>query len=102
MLKLAKGNLQPSLRAFYGYSTRLSYADRLQGTGEFTDVPIGFVRSTGEIVNTRVEQREVISALPIADQLGINDGHNFGIQLSIPIFNAFGAKNNVKKARLTF
>ena len=31
------------LSAFYGYSTRLSYADRLQGTGVFNDVPIGFV-----------------------------------------------------------
>jgi outer membrane protein len=99
-LKLAKGSLQPSLRAFYGYSSRLSYADRLQGTGEFTDVPIGFVSSTGEIVNTRVEGREVVAPLPIADQLGLNDGHNFGIQLSIPIFNAFGAKNNVKRSKI--
>ena len=84
--------MQPRLSAFYGYSTRLSYADRLRGTGEFTDVPIGFVRSTGEVVNTRVEEREVVAPLPIADQLGLNDGHNFGIQLSIPIFNAFSAK----------
>jgi len=99
-LELAKGGLQPSLRAFYGYSTRLSYADRLQGTGEFTDVPIGFVRSTGEVVNTRVEGREIVAPLPIADQLGMNDGHNFGIQLSIPIFNAFGAKNNVKRSKI--
>lgn len=99
-LKLAKGGLQPSLRAFYSYSTRLSYADRIRGTGEFNDVPIGFVRSTGEVVNTRVEGREVIDPLPIADQLGLNDGHNFGIQLSIPIFNAFGAKNNVKRNKI--
>ena len=99
-LKLAKGGLQPTLRAFYGYSTRLSYADRLQGTGEFTDVPIGFVRSTGEVVNTRVEGREIVDPLPIADQLGLNDGHNFGIQLSIPIFNAFAAKNNVKRSKI--
>ncbi len=99
-LKLAKGGLQPTLRAFYGYSTRLSYADRLQGTGAFTDVPIGFVRSTGEVVNTRVEGREIVDPLPIADQLGLNDGHNFGIQLSIPIFNAFAAKNNVKRSKI--
>lgn len=99
-LKLAKGTLQPSLRAFYGYSTRLSYADRIQGTGEFTDVPIGFVRGSGEVVNTRVEGREIVDPLPIADQLGLNDGHNFGIQLNIPIFNAFGAKNNVKRNKI--
>ena len=99
-IALAKGNMQPRLSAFYGYSTRLSYADRLRGTGEFTDVPIGFVRSTGEVVNTRVEEREVVAPLPIADQLGLNDGHNFGIQLSIPIFNAFSAKNNLKRSRI--
>ena len=99
-IALAKGSLQPRLSAFYGYSTRLSYADRLQGTGEFTDVPIGFVRSTGEVVNTRVEGREVVAPLPIADQLGLNDGHNFGIQLSIPIFNAFSAKNNLRRSKI--
>ena len=55
-IALAKGNLQPRLSAFYGYSTRLSYADRLQGTGVFNDVPIGFVRSTGEVVNTRIRR----------------------------------------------
>lgn len=99
-VELAKGSLQPSLRAFYGYSSRLSYADRFSGTGEFSDVPIGFVSSTGEIVNTRIEQREVVGPLPIIDQLGQNDGHNFGIQLNIPIFNAFAAKNNVKRSQI--
>ena len=99
-VKLSKANLQPSISAFYGYSTRLSYADRLAGTGEFSEVPIGFVRSTGEVVNTRVEQREVIGPQAVADQLGQNDGHNFGIALNIPIFNGFLAKNNVKKSKL--
>lgn len=38
--------------------------------------------------------------MPIADQLGINDGHNFGIQLSIPIFNGLSAKSNVKRNKV--
>ena len=97
-VKLSKANLQPSISAFYGYSTRLSYADRLAGTGEFSEVPIGFVRSTGEVVNTRVEQREVIGPQAIADQLGQNDGHNFGIALNIPIFNGFWRKTTSRKA----
>ena len=45
-VELAKGTLQPSLSAFYGYNTRVSYADRVTGDGNFTDVPIGFVSST--------------------------------------------------------
>ena len=46
---LAKGTLQPSLTAFYGYSTRLSYSDRTEGTGEFIEFPIGYVGSTSSL-----------------------------------------------------
>lgn len=99
-VKLAKGNLQPSLSAFYGYSTRLSYGDRLEGSGEYSQVPIGIVDATGQRVVRSVEGTRVRGPLPIADQLGMNDGHNFGIQLNIPIFNAFGAKNNYKKSKV--
>ena len=99
-VKLAKGSLQPSLSAFYGYSTRLSYSDRLEGTGAFDQVPIGVVDATGERVVRPVEQTRLRGPLPIEDQLGLNDGHNFGIQLNIPIFNAFGAKNNYKKSKI--
>lgn len=97
---LAKGTLQPSLSAFYGYSTRLSYSDRTEGTGEFTDFPIGFVASNGNEVYATRENRRVIGPLPIADQLGINDGHNFGLQLNIPIFNGLSAKSNVKRSKV--
>ena len=54
-IKLAKGNLLPSLLGFYSFSTRLSYADRIRGSGEFQEIPIGFVRSSGEVVNTNRE-----------------------------------------------
>ena len=97
---LAKGTLQPSLSAFYGYSTRLSYSDRTEGAGEFTEFPIGFVRSDGSEVYTTRENRRIIGPLPIADQLGINDGHNFGLQLSIPIFNGLSAESNVKRNKV--
>ncbi len=99
-LALAKGTLQPSLSAFYGYSTRLSYSDRTEGTGEFTNFPIGFVASNGNEVYATRENRRVVGPLPIADQLGINDGHNFGLQLNIPIFNGLSAKSNVKRSKV--
>ena len=38
-IKLAKGNLLPSLVGFYSFSTRLSYADRIRGSGEFQEIP---------------------------------------------------------------
>ena len=99
-VKLAKGVLQPSLVAFYGYSTRLSYSDRLQGTGNFVDTPIGFVESTGQRVTSSFEEREIVGPLSIGRQLGLNDGHNFGLQLNIPIFNAFRSKNNLRKSKI--
>ena len=99
-VELSKGALQPSIGAFYSYSTRISYSDRIRGTGEFSEIPIGYVAGTGQVVNTQIEGREVIGPLPIADQLGLNDGHNFGIQLSIPIFNGFSLKNNVKRNKI--
>jgi outer membrane protein len=34
---------------------------------------------------------------PFLFQLGINDGHSFGVQLSVPVLNGLSAKNNVKR-----
>ena len=99
-IKLAKGNLLPSLLGFYSFSTRLSYADRIRGSGEFQEIPIGFVRSSGEVVNTNREILEIIGPLPVFDQLGINDGHNFGIQLNIPIFNGLRNRNNFRQSKI--
>ena len=30
----------------------------------------------------------------------MNDGHNFGVQLRIPILNGFSSKNNVKRSKV--
>jgi outer membrane protein len=99
-VEIAKTSLQPSLSAFYSYSTRISYSDRLTGTGVFNQFPIGTVAATGQEVVTQVEQRGVIGPSSFVDQLQMNDGHNFGIQLSIPILNGFSAKNNVKRSKV--
>jgi len=99
-IEIAEGGLHPSISAFYGYSSRISYSDRLERSGEFNTVPIGYVGSTGDPVLTQIENIEIVSPLSLSDQLGINDGHNFGIQLSIPIFNRFLAKNNVKRSEI--
>ena len=76
---ISKGNLLPSIRGFYSYNTRVSYSDRLVPDGS------GFA---------------VAPPLPFADQLWINDGQNFGLQLSVPILNGFSTKNNVKRSRV--
>ena len=99
-IEIAKTGLQPSLSAFYSYSTRLSYSDRLTGTGVFDDFPIGIVATTGQEVVRSIEQTRVIGPESLGTQFKMNDGHNFGIQLSIPILNGFAAKNNVKRSKV--
>ncbi|MDG2397316.1 MAG: TolC family protein [Flavobacteriaceae bacterium] len=99
-IELAKVRLQPSISAYYGYNSRVSYNDRLKQTGQFETVPIGYLSSSSEPVLTQIEKREVVGPISIIDQLSLNDGHNFGIQLSVPIFNRFVAKNNIKRSKV--
>ena len=97
---LSKSALQPRLSAFYSYSTRLSYSDRLVPTGDFTDIPIGYVAGTLEEVRTLRAETEVAPPLNILDQFSMNDGHNFGLSLNIPVFNGKSAQNNVKRSQI--
>ena len=99
-VELAKGTLQPSLSAFYGYNTRVSYADRIVGDGNFTDVPIGFLPSTNEPVLRSVEGNKAIGAVPFGEQFDRNAGHNIGLRLNIPIFNGFTARNRVERSKV--
>jgi outer membrane protein len=99
-IEIAKTSLQPSLSAFYSYSTRISYSDRLTGTGVFNQFPIGTVAATGQEVVRQLEETRVISPNSFADQFKMNDGHNFGIALNIPILNGFAARNSVKRSKV--
>lgn len=99
-IELSKTRLLPTLSAFYSYSTRVSYSDRLVAAGTFTETPIGFVQTTGDPVATLVPERKVIGPVSFADQLSTNDGHNYGFGLNIPIFNGKAARNNVKRSEV--
>lgn len=48
--------------------------------------------------NTRYsgQQKEI----NFTDQLWLNDGISFGAQLSVPIFNGFSVKNNIKRSKI--
>ena len=99
-IQLAKGGLQPNLTAFYGFNSRVSYADRFTGNGIFNDVPIGFVGSTNETVLRSVEGSRAIGPLPFKDQFNFNKGHNLGLRLNVPIFNGNAARNNVERSKV--
>lgn len=102
-LKLAKGRLQPTLSGFYGYNTRASYSDRVidvNRTPDGTNTTIGFVESTGQnVLSPNFTTTPVISGPDgLFNQFSLNDGHSFGLNLSVPIFNGFSAKNNIKRS----
>ncbi len=80
---IAKGAYQPTLRGFYQFSTSASYSDRLIGTDPVTGDPI------------------YAAPNPVFDQFSDNKGHNFGFQLSVPIFNGFSVKNNVERNKVS-
>ncbi|MEZ7497462.1 TolC family protein [Flavobacterium sp. Arc3] len=79
---IAKGALLPTLKGFYNYSTRISYAD------------IALRNDTGNVIGTQ-------SPPPFFTQFGDNRGQSFGAQLSIPVFNGFSARNNVERSQVS-
>ena len=76
-ISIAKGAYQPTLTAFYGFNSRISYAD----TFDF---------QTGQ----------PMPANPPFEQLNDNKGQNFGLQLNIPVFNGFSVRNNVDRNKV--
>jgi len=74
---ISKGAYQPTLSAFYGFDSRVSYADTF---------------------NVQTGQTE--SAKPPSEQLNDNKGQNLGLQLSIPVFNGFSVRNNVERSKV--
>lgn len=80
-VKIARGAYQPSLTGFYSFSTRASYSDRIIGFDGF-----------GNAI--------VANPLPLFDQFSDNKGHNFGLQLNIPILNGLNTRSNVARAKI--
>jgi len=73
---IAKGAHLPTLTGFYSFSSRVSYAKIPDGQGGETSPP------------------------PFFDQFDLYKGHSFGLQLNIPIFNGFAARNNVQRTKV--
>ena len=82
-ISIAKGAYQPSLTGFYSFSTRASNSGRITG-----------VDGMGNPI--------LSNPLPLFDQFSNNKGHNFGVQLNIPILNGFTVKNNVDRSKIAY
>ncbi|MBE8725544.1 TolC family protein [Flavobacterium hungaricum] len=78
---IAKGAFQPTLSGFYGFNTRASYSDQIRFDSANNPYTVG--------------------PDPIFQQFSDNKGHNFGLQLNVPIFNGFSVKNNVERSKVS-
>jgi outer membrane protein len=104
-IKIAKGALQPSITGFYSFSTRASYSERVTGFTPNTTNPfsvVAQVEGTGQNVLQQNFLPIFSKAAPLLDQFSDNKGHNFGLQLTIPIFNGFSARGNVERSKVSF
>lgn len=102
-LEISKSFYWPTINAFFNYNTRETDIARIS---QFTDpdnpiitTQIGYLGSTGEAVLADVPNTSLIEVPPLSfeDQLSNNDGISYGLQLSVPIFNGFSSRNNVKR-----
>jgi len=102
-IKIAKGALQPSLTGFYNFGTRASYSDRVVGAELDLANPtsvVGQVEGTGQ--NVLQPNFSPVLGKPdsLFNQFSDNKGHNFGVQLTVPVFNGFSAKNNIERSKV--
>jgi outer membrane protein len=102
-VKIAKGSFQPSLVGFYSFSTRAAYSDRIIGAELNAANP---TIASGSFVDVGGTSYDVLKpnytpvfgkAAPVFDQFSDNKGHNFGMQLNVPILNGFSVRNNVAR-----
>lgn len=75
-LAISKGARYPTLGAFFNYNTRYSDQER-------------FDNVTGMLFRESFQ-----------NQLWLNDGISYGLQMNIPVFNGFSVKNNIKRSQL--
>ncbi len=79
-LAIAKGAYLPTLQGFYGFNSRISYADAAAIVG-------------GNLVTRPAD--------PFWTQFQNNKGQSFGAQLTVPVFNGFSVKNNVERSKVS-
>ena len=101
---IAKGAFQPTLQGFYSFNSRVAYSDRVTGVIPNASNPtsiVGFVEGTNQNVLSPNFTRVLGNPAPFSDQFNTNKGQSFGMQLSVPVFNGFSARNNVERSKVS-
>ncbi|WP_438966864.1 TolC family protein [Flavobacterium sp.] len=102
-ISIAKAAYQPTLSGFYSFNTRAAYSDRIVGFQPNAANPtsvIGFVDGTNQQVLQPNFSPILGGPQNLMDQFSNNKGQNFGVQLSVPIFNGFAVRNNVERSKI--
>jgi outer membrane protein len=102
-LEISKSIYWPTLNAYFNYNTRendiAQISSVLDPDNPTLTTQIGYLGSTGEAVLSEVPNTTLIEtpANSFVNQLYINDGLSYGVNLSVPVFNGFSTRNNVKR-----
>lgn len=104
-VRIAKGTFQPTLSGFYSFSTRAGYSDRVVGYAIDPSNPssvIGSVDINGNPTPVTAPNFAPVlgGSAPVFEQFSDNKGHNFGLQLNVPILNGFSARNAVARSKV--
>jgi outer membrane protein len=103
-LQIVKGTYLPTIQGFYSLGSTVNYQNRIVGNVIDNNIPnvvIGNVEGTNQRVlapnYTGVTSGPEAFFTQFSNQLN----SNFGLRLSLPIFQGFAVKNNVKLNQLT-
>ncbi|WP_347373891.1 TolC family protein [Aequorivita sp. Q41] len=102
-VQIARSNYYPTLSGFINYNTRESGAERISEGGIDPDQPtkvIGQVAGTGDVVVAPNFTLFTSPPAPFFEQLYLNDGISYGLQLNIPILNGFSARAAVQRNKI--
>jgi outer membrane protein len=102
-LKIAKGGTAPRINMSYSYGTGYSGA-RLEPRGDLIltgTTPVGFLESTGEaVLAPNFEFSEGFDTKPFNAQLRENLNQSLFFSMTVPIFNGFAVRSNIKRAQV--
>ncbi|MDH7445351.1 TolC family protein [Aquimarina sp. 2201CG14-23] len=104
-LQIARGAYYPTLSGSFGYNTSEVGTNTFEviGIDPVTPFnPIGTVDGTGATVFSNRPNLLLQEAgpTPFIEQLYNNDALSYGLSLSVPIFNGFATRNNVKRSKI--
>ncbi|MEZ4799443.1 MAG: TolC family protein [Flavobacteriales bacterium] len=104
-LKIAKGGAIPRLSASYSYGSGYSGAARvITGTPDTLSYPIGTVFGTNQLVFSYpqpVYTTDDYTTKSFESQLKDNVNQSLFFSLTIPIFNGFSNRGNIKRAEIS-